>query len=247
MFQVLALNLMDKTLLLYVAIGLVCFLVVDKLLALKHHIDTVQFKANQAGGVAASIGFKLFDDLLHWAGAGNVKETRRIVKELWEKYCQDNRGPMLLARDVFMCTWAKLRSDPEFGNEVRQEVVHEALGIDINDKTDLVAAGAGERASRIGWPHISKMANAWATREWRDLAPAVKGLFDEFMEADGEKKIAARVAKPTLSVLWDDPKYHADAVALVREFAKKADAEDAAKKAETVAMAKALIASGETL
>lgn len=221
----LALSLSDKTLWLLIAVAVIAYLVVDKSLAIKHHLDTVQFRAGQAGGVAAEIGFQLFDKLLHWAAAGNIKEIRAIVKEIWEKYCQDARGPMRLAHDVFVATWKKLRVDDEYGNEVRQLVVHEALGIDIDDKTDVIIARAAERAERIGWGKIGKAGEAWAARDWRNFTPAVKSLFDEFMESDGEKKIALRVARPTIEVLWNDPRYHSDIQALVIEYAAKAQAE----------------------
>lgn len=239
------LDLGDKTIWLYVAVAAVAYLAVDKSLAIKHYIDSVQYKANQAGGVAASIGFKLFDDLLHWAGAGNIKEVRRVVHELWTKYCQDERGPMRLAYDVFMATWAKLRVDPEYGPAVVQEVVHEALGIDINDGSDMAIAKAAERAERLGWSKIGALGEAWAARKWGAFSAALRALFAEFMEADGELKIAARVAKPTLNALWNDPRYKAEAVALVREFAKRADDDEAAGKAAIREQAKAMIAAGE--
>lgn len=230
----LALSLSDRNLWLLIAIAVVAYLIIDKTLAVKHHLDTVQFRAGQAGGVAAEIGFQLFDKLLHWAAAGNVKEIRAIVKEIWEKYCQDARGPMRLAHDVFIATWRKLRVDDEYGNQCRQLVVQEALGLDINDKTDVTIARAAERAERIGWGKIGKAGEAWAARDWRNFTPSIKALFDEFMEPDGEKKIALRVARPTLEVLWNDTRFHNDIQALIVEYYGKVQAEQAAYKQQVL-------------
>ena len=220
-----------------------CYMFVLTLANAKHKADTVQFKANQAGAAAVAMGFKLFDDLLFWFGAGNIKECRRVLHEIWTKYCQDERGPVRLARDIFMHTWAKLRVDKEFGNEVRQEVVHEALNIDINDKTDVVVARAAERADKIGWTKVGTMGLRWAEREWGPFSAAVQSLFGEFMEPDGEKKIASRVMRPTLEALWDDPKFRPGAEALVREYFAKAEQDLAAKNAESLKIAKAMLAA----
>lgn len=220
-FLIAALNAKDYRLWFIIAVAAVAYLVVDKLLNTKHYIDTVQYKAARAGGVALEIGFKKFDELLFWCGAGNIKEVRKVLVDLWETYCQSDRGPIKLSRDVFMATWAKLRNDKEYGNECRQEVVHEALGLDINDRTDVTIAHASERLSKIGWAKLGKAADHMAAREWSDMTSQIKGLFDEVMEEDGEKKIAARVMKPTLDALWSDPKFRPAAEALVKEYAAK--------------------------
>ena len=213
----------NERLWLAVAVVVVVYLVVDKLLAVKHAIDTAQFKANQAGGVAAAIGFKLFDDLLHWAGAGNLKETRRVIREIWEKYCQDVRGPIRLAYDVFIATWEKLRVDKEYGGKVREHVVTQALGVESTDEFDMVIAKAADRLERIGWAKLAKAGTDWAARRWHSFGTNFRSLFDELMEEKGEKKIAMRVARPTLQVLWDDAEFRPQAEALIREFVAKAD------------------------
>lgn len=211
----------DTKVWLCVAVAAIAYLVVDKMLAMKHNLDSSQFKAAQAGGVAAATGFKMFDDLLFWCGAGNIKEIRNLIKELWKKYCQDERGPIRLARDVFIATWAKLRVDKEYGNEVRQLVVSEALGLEISDKMDVEMARAADRASRIGWSKLGKAGLHMAGREWMQFSTDIRSVFDEFMEPDGEKKIAARVMDQTFDVLWNDPKFRPQAEALVKKYAAK--------------------------
>lgn len=218
MLTLAAISTANLKLLLLLAIAGVAYLVVDKMLTVKHDIDTIQYKAARAGGVALEIGFKKFDELLFWCGAGNLKEIRRILVELWEKYCQSDDGPLQLARDVFMATWAKLRVS-KFGNECRQEVVHEALGLDINDRMDVTIARASERLTKIGWAKLGKVGDHMAAREWTEFCMGLKGLFDEVMEENGEKKIAARVAEPTLAVLWADPNFRPAVEALVKKYA----------------------------
>lgn len=223
-----AMSTKNMQILLFVAIAVVAWLIVDKMLNIKLYIDTIQYKASRAGGVALEIGFKKFDELLFWAGAGNLKKLREVLEDLWKTYCQSDRGPIQLARDVFMATWAKLRNDPVYGEECRQEVVHEALGLDINDKTDVVLARAGERLTKIGWTKLGHAGEHMAAREWREMTSDIKSLFDEVMEENGEKKIALRVAKPTIEVLLADVAFRPAAVALIKEqYAKLTDVEKA--------------------
>lgn len=212
-----AMSVASMKILLYIAIAVVAALVVDKVLNVKLIIDTIQYKASRAGGVALNMGFKKFDELLFWGGAGNIKKVREVVHELFQTYCQSDRGPVQLAYDVFMATWAKLRVDKELGEKARQEIVHEALGLDINDRTDVTVAKASERLSKIGWSKLGKAGDHMAAREWAAMTSQIKSLFDEVMEENGEKKIAARVAKPTLEALLSDANFRPQAVALIKE------------------------------
>lgn len=201
----------------------IAWLVQDKLLGAKEAFDEKKYKAAKAGGVAQEMGFKVFDELLFWFAAGNIKNTWKILDKFFNDYCQDPRGPARFARDVFMHTWAKLRVDKEYANEVRAEVLSDALGVPIDNKTDIVAAKAGERAQAIGWSHVAKMANQWAERDFIGFTATVKGLFDAFMDTDGETKIAMSVARPTFAALWGSKVDGAHAVvqSLVEEKAKE--------------------------
>lgn len=205
-----------------VFIGLFCYMAVYLICNRKHSIDQVQFNFCKAGAGAFKLGFQKLDDVLYWIGVGSLKEARHSLRQIIETYFQDARGPVKLARDIFMHTWPNLRDDPEYGNEVRSLVVSQALGVTINDETDVTAVEAGVRADSIGWPTIGLMAKAWARRNWIEFGELIRSLFREFMQPNGEIKIAMRVAPATFATLWGDKKVegsHDVAQKLVEKYA----------------------------
>ena len=204
-----------------VAVFIIVYLIADKAIQLKSNRDVKHFNASKASSVAEFVGFGPFADFLRWYAVGNIKHTLRSLENFFNTYCLDPRGPVKLAHDVFMHTWKHLRVDAEYGNAVRAEVISDALGVDINDKTDVIAAKAADRAASIGWSHVAKMGTFWAQREFTDFTNTAKGLFDEFMETDGEVKIAMSVARPTFAALWNSKVdgAHATAQSLVEEKA----------------------------
>lgn len=186
-----------------IAVFLAMYLLADKLIHRKAARDQRQFEASKAAGVADLLKLGKFGDLLRWYAVGSIKQTLLILQTLFVEYCQDQRGPYRLARDVFMASWGMLRSDPEFGPECREKVVAEALGVEINDDSDLQIIRVADRCKNIGWPTLAQAGEYWATRKWFKFTTAIRALFMELLQDDGEIAIAKRVAPKTFEALWN--------------------------------------------
>lgn len=187
----------------------------------KAKIDEMQEKAGRAGGVAASLGFKFFDDLCFAIAAGNIARIKEILLNWFREYAQGEDGPKKLARDVIIGTYPTIRDDAKYGDEVRQTVVYSALGWTPGDKQDIKIAKVGGQAELLGWSKSAEIITSMATHEYRIMGNAIRALANELMEDNGAEKIAARVAPKTLAVLWNDPNFRPAAEMLVREYAAK--------------------------
>jgi hypothetical protein len=199
------------------------------LLNFKAGVDDRQMQAAEASGVATQMGMKPFAIFLRAAAAGSIRNLRKSLKHFWKQYCQGEDGPKRLARDVVRDAYGFIRNDPKYGNEVRREVFYDVLGITPEVKKNLHFAEAGARLKNIHWEKSAAMAIAAAEDDFFALGDALRSLVQEAMEPKGEKKIAARVAKQTLEVLWTDPDFHDAAEAIIREYHQRAEDEEVAE------------------
>lgn len=209
----------------------------------KRQIDEAQEQAGRAGGVAADLGFKLFDDLCFAVGAGNLARIKSILKAWSKEYVQGEDGPKKLARDVIVACYPKIRDDEKYGNEVREAVVSSALGFSKDDQQkDIDFAKAAGRVGRLGWSKVETAGMGLAVKNYRQMTKAIVSLCDEVMEPNGEKEIALRVARPTIDACYNDASYRDKIMPILREYVAKDDARIAAEEAKAIEKAKELLA-----
>lgn len=183
---------------------LVCismFYIVKAVCLDKAALDAEQEKlAEAAGGAQWLAGLPHLADLLRKAASGNIKRTFKAARALYDKYFKTARGPLMMVYDVFTAGWPHLRTDDEYANKVIEQVVETGLNLKMTDGFDIQL---GQKAGLLReiWPKTSHLGMIMATRKWRELGPALRGLFDELMQDGGEVKIAMRVAKASFNML----------------------------------------------
>lgn len=207
-----------------VAVFVGVFAVVTCMLLIKQRVDADKAKLSDAAGGARWVaGLPHLANLLTQAASGNVKRTFKAALELYEKYFTTARGPLTMVFDVFMAGWPQLHGDKEYADQVIAKVVSTGLSIDINDDLDIKLAKKAGLIEAM-WPKLTALALIFAGRHWSKLGPALRALFDEIMEDNGEVKIAQRVATPTFDMLWDNttvPGAHDTAQKLVEKYAAR--------------------------
>lgn len=220
------------------------FAVVYALLTAKATLDAEQEKLSSAAGGAQWVaGLTELADFLRKAASGNAKRTFKAGNALYQKYFKTERGPLMFARDVFVKSWPHLREDKEYGNQVRELVISTALGFDKDDlNKNLDFSKAGGRLERIGWTKAAKAAQSMAVDNYREMTNSIVSLCDEVLEDDGEKKLALRVAKPTIDTVYNDAKYHDQIMTIMREYVAKDDARIAAEEAKAIERAREVLA-----
>lgn len=218
------------------------FLAVQHMATLKEKLDEFQEKVGRAGGMAYTIGFQLFDDLLYAIAGGSVRRIKKAAMEIFKKYCMSPDGVKQLAADVVVHCYAFIRNDPVHGNEVRRKVVASALGYDPNDRkraADFTKASG--KFEKISWTKTAKASALIGADDYVGGTNSIVSLVEEVLEEDGEKKLSLRVAKGTIQVCFDDPRFRDQIMPILRDFVQKDDDRIAAEENKALTRAREII------
>lgn len=197
---------------------------------IKNKIDARQEDAVRAGAIAEQLGFPKLPDFFYAVGVGNIAKARRIIKE-WATMYVGEDGPAKLARDVIVNTYAKVRTHPKYGNEIRGTVMSAVLGQPVNDKLEAQLVIVSGRAKLLGMDHTAEITGALAVKDFDTFGNSFRTLASEAGAEGGLLALAMKVAPKTLNAIAADPQGRKQIEPLLREILAKIDAEAAAAKA----------------